>query len=250
MALTKIRPFKETGQHSYHRRAIGHDYHAPFIYHIIFKKAEGCEPFGSLGGDARIAPGEPGCAQIVESVLGTVIAKGVVHLPYEYPIIKICKFCVMPDHVHVLLQVRWRSEMHLDDYMDALTELIARRYSAKMAVKIRRVFTPEERLRKKEAWLSAAARGTVLVSPFISPDEKQVRAEAEALGARVILIVHEAFGERYKPAAHDFELCSSGHLLIISLGLPLGTPLTRYLCERMNQLAFTLAEGSGEAVKE
>ncbi|MBD5355865.1 MAG: hypothetical protein HDR88_02525 [Bacteroides sp.] len=40
MSASEIKPFKETGEHSYHRRAFSHDYFAPFIYHLILKKLQ------------------------------------------------------------------------------------------------------------------------------------------------------------------------------------------------------------------
>lgn len=318
MASSGIRPLKETGEHSYHRRAFAHNYYAPFIYHIILKKNPACEAFGHVKGDAGIRPGCEGCAYIEETALGRVIAKSIVHLPYEHRILKLLQYCVMPDHVHVLLQVRYKSYKHLDFYIDSLKQRVAAKYSKiagrlitedeifepgycdkplydnrsldglytyirenphrlamriqypqffsrarkliigdkeyegygnlfllrnpdKEAVKISRKFTPAEKERKRHDWLAQAAEGTILVSPFISRDEKQIRAEAEALGASIILITHEAFGERFKPSAHDFELCEQGRLLIISLGLPAKTELTREHCLTMNDLALTLA---------
>ncbi len=317
-----FRPFKETGVHSYHRRSFHHDYHAPFIYHIILKKEKGCENYGVVAGDARIPPGDPGCARIDESLLGRVVAKMIIHLPFEYPFLKILQFQVMPDHIHFILQVLYRLDRHLDFYVEDLKERIAARYSSlvngkfvgkdifeesyydkplyrdrsldgwyvyirenphrlamriqfphffqrvrglqigerrvegygnlflfrnpdKSAVKISRRFTPEERNSKRYGWLSGAAKGTILVSPFISKDERAIRTEAEALGGKIILIVHEAFRVRYKPGAHDFELCSQGRMLIISLGYPVGTPLSRALCEEMNALAAEMA-GEGD----
>lgn len=318
MGSSLIKPLKETGEHSYHRRAFAHDYHAPFIYHIILKKAAGCEIFGSIEGDARIAPGNPGCAKIRESELGKTIAKSILHLPYEHPVIKIYQYCVMPDHVHLLLQILFRTDRHLDFYIDGLKAKIADRYSKqrklriddnlifeigycdkplydnrsldglfryvrenphrlamrrqfprffqrirklkigaeeyeaygnlflfrnpdKEAVRISRKFTPEEKHEKIAGWLAGAERGAVLVSPFISKEEKAVRAEAEALGAKIILIAHEAFPERYKPAARDFALCAAGKLLIVSLGRPPQSDLSRAVCLRMNALAEALA---------
>ena len=225
----------------------------------------------------------------------------------------------MPDHVHILLQVQFRSDKHLDFYVDELRSRIAMKYSKKAgrivedteifeigycdrplydgrsldglytyirhnphrlamrqqypqffkrvcklricdhdysaygnlflfrnpdkdAVKISRNLKHEEILEKKASWLSSASKGTILVSPFISKAEKNIRTEAESLGARIILIVHEAFTERYAPAAHDFELCSEGRLLIISLGLPIGTEISYAICSDMNKLAKTIAE--------
>lgn len=77
--------------------------------------------------------------------------------------------------------------------------------------------------------------------PFISAEEKAVRAEAEKAGARIILITYAAFPELFKPSAHDFELCSQGRLLIITLGLPKKTILSRSLCLEMNALAEKIA---------
>ncbi len=110
----------------------------------------------------------------------------------------------------------------------------------KEQVVVHRADDDATRRRNRERWLYAAANGGVLVSPFISPAEKAVRAEAEALGGRLILITDTHFGERYKPAAHDFELCLRGRLLIVS---PLGdtAPLSRERCLRMNDFASALA---------
>ena len=68
------------------------------------------------------------------------------------------------------------------------------------------------------------------------------RSVAETLDAKIILITHEAFKDRYKPAAHDFALCAEGRLLIISLGLPAGTDISYPICSRMNDLAKTISE--------
>lgn len=321
MSSSEILPFKETGHHSFHRRAFAHDYYSSFIYHIIINKQPGFNNFGSVEGDARIPFGNPGCARIKESELGKIIAKNIIHLPYEFPIIKLHKFCVMPDHVHMLIQILFRSDKHLDFYMDYLMERIASKYSAltgtafsvedifvkgycdkplydnrslnglyiyieqnphrlamrqqqpqfftrmrhlrieekeyeaygnlfllrnpdKAAVKISRKFSPDEKAELKESWLTSASTGTVLVSPFIHAEEKEIRSKAEELGAKIILITHTAFGERYKPGARDFALCEEGRLLIISLGLPPKTDLSRSICNRMNDLAKTICSNS------
>lgn len=318
MSSSEIKPLKESGEHSYHRRAFNHDYFAPFIYHIILKKASGCEVFGYVEGNARIAPGNPGAAKIKESALGKIIAKSVLHLPHEYPILKLHQFCVMPDHVHVLLQVLFRSDKHLDFYIESLRSRIASKYSDmvgrdiqdeyifqigycdkplydnrsldglytyirenphrlamrqqfpeffqrtrklaigdkeyeaygnlflyrnpdKEAVKISRSYSMAEKAEKKAHWVSAAEKGTVLVSPFIHDYENQIRKDAEAVGAKVILIVHEAFPQLFKPADHNFKFCEQGRLLTISLGLPFGTELKRDICLRMNALAKEIA---------
>lgn len=120
---------------------------------------------------------------------------------------------------------------------EAYGNLFLFRNPDKSAVKISRSFTREEKPKKKARWLEEATTGTALVSPFISKEEKAIQAEAESLGTNLILFSPEAFPERFKSAAHDFALCSSRRLMIISLGLSAKTELTRYLCQRMNALA-------------
>lgn len=107
----------------------------------------------------------------------------------------------------------------------------------KYAVRMRRRFTYDERLSHKEEALNLAYKGTVLVSPFISEYEKEVKDIAESNGFPYILIQYQCFPENFKPPKHQFELCSKGKLLIISLGYPLKTKLTRYICNEMNKLA-------------
>ncbi|MDE5773618.1 MAG: hypothetical protein K2H86_04085, partial [Muribaculaceae bacterium] len=303
----------------YHKRAFAHNYRAPFIYHIILKKREGVTSFGAVRGDARIAPGEPGCAFVEETELGRSIAKSILRLQVQFPILQIYQFMVMPDHVHILLRVKEWLEKHLDFYVEDLVSDVGKHYSAKVgtriegkdifqpgycdkplllqrsldglfryirenphrlamrrqfpqffrrirrlkigdeeyeaygnlflfrnpdkeAVKISRRFSDEEKVSKRYVWLNSAANGTVLVSPFISKEEKEIRARAETLGAKIILITHEAFSEHYKPAARDFALCSEGRLLIISLGLPAGTNLSRAHCLQMNEMAGRIVE--------
>lgn len=98
---------------------------------------------------------------------------------------------------------------------EAYGNLFLLRNPDKVSIKISRNTSPAEKLKKQEAWLSEAITGTIMVSPFISEDEKSIRVNTEGIGGKVILLTHEAFPEIYKPAARDFNLCSEGRLLII-----------------------------------
>lgn len=313
-----IKPFKETGQHSYHRRAFNHDYFGPFIYHIILKKQKGFESFGKVVGDAKIPFGNPGCAEIEESAIGRIIAKEIIHFPYEYPIIKILQFKVMPDHVHLLLQVLYRSDKHLEYYIQNLLEKIASKFSRiknkeinfleifepgfcdkplyenrsldgwyiyiknnphrlamkwqyprffqkkrnlkigdqefeaygnlflfknpdKVSVKMSNKYSEEIREEKIRTYINLASKGTILISPFIHPDEKIIRKKTEDISGKCILIQLEKFSEKYNPPAHEFKQCSGGNLLIISMGYPVGTPLTKKICNEMNTLASLIS---------
>lgn len=115
----------------------------------------------------------------------------------------------------------------------------------KSAVIIHRSYSAEERRVLREEWLSVAPDDGVLVSPFISKDEKEIRTAAEQAGGKIILITDIPFGERYKPARHHFSQCEQGNLLIISLpplpGSDQARSLSRERCLRMNKFAETLA---------
>lgn len=74
---------------------------------------------------------------------------------------------------------------------------------------------------KLHRWTHLAENGGVLVSPFISPAEKEVRRQCEEANGRIILLSNKPFGEREKPAARDFQRCAEGRLLILAPSSPL-----------------------------
>ena len=108
----------------------------------------------------------------------------------------------------------------------------------KEQVVVHRADSDATRAKNHDVWMHCAANGGVLVSPFISPDEKAIRAEAETLAGRVILVTNIPLSDRDKPSAHDFDLCAKGRLLIIAPRQPIG--LTRTSCLQMNALADTI----------
>ena len=112
----------------------------------------------------------------------------------------------------------------------------------KEQVVIHRADSEEVKIENLERWRHVGLNGGVLVSPFISPAEKAVREEAESQEMRIILITHEALPERFKPSAREFALCSEGRLLILSLGYPVGTVLSRAHCMQMNAFAKELSK--------
>ncbi|MDY4811183.1 MAG: hypothetical protein SO168_03850 [Muribaculaceae bacterium] len=116
----------------------------------------------------------------------------------------------------------------------------------KEQVIVHRADSKATRLHNRDIWLYTAANGGVLVSPFISPAEKEIRAEAEKAGSRFILITADPMAERYKPTGREFALCEEGRMLIISAPAT-PTPgasasgLSRAHCLQMNELARQLA---------
>lgn len=86
----------------------------------------------------------------------------------------------------------------------------------KAPVVIHRADSESLRENKLRRWRHLAENGGVLVSPFISRDEKVVRQQCEEAGGKIILLSNKPFGEREKPSARDFDLCTRGRLLILS----------------------------------
>ena len=115
----------------------------------------------------------------------------------------------------------------------------------KEQVVVHRCENEAERAAHRQRWLCNAANGGVLVPPFISPAERAIREEAEAMGGRIILIRRESFGERFKPAGHDFDLCTQGRLLIIAPWQEYGLKgtVTRQQALALNRIAAQVAQG-------
>ena len=85
------------------------------------------------------------------------------------------------------------------------------------AVIVHRKSSDEEKAKQCERWLHHSYGGGVLVSPFISKDEKDVRAKVEKFGGRVILISDKPLPPPpWKPAYSDFYRCARGELLILA----------------------------------
>jgi len=85
--------------------------------------------------------------------------------------------------------------------------------------------------------LEQAWRGKVMVSPFISPGEKEIaHAVMEQEYGSLILIRPEGFPPLYKPSGAYFDLCAQGRLLVLSPFTHTGRKqeLTRERCLQMN----------------
>lgn len=124
-----------------------------------------------------------------------------------------------------------------DRVCEAYGNLFLMRNPFKDCVVVHRADSKDDFERKCGSWMDMVEDGGVLVSPFIAEREKTVRKKAEEVGGKLIVIVNEAFGERFKPSAHDFRLCEEGRLLLISTGSNRAQELDRKACLRMNGMA-------------
>lgn len=118
--------------------------------------------------------------------------------------------------------------------------------SFKEQVIVHRADSPQQFAANLERCVYIAANGGVLVSPFISPREREIREAALAAGGRLIKLLPLPFSDRQKPAAADFRLCEEGRLLTVSpLTLPgapaPGAPVTRAAAISLKALAAAIA---------
>lgn len=111
-------------------------------------------------------------------------------------------------------------------------------------VRFSRRFSEAEFAAMRESWLEIAKNGGVLVSPFIHQEERKIREEAVALGAKIIHIRPNGFREKHKPMGRDFDLCAQGRLLEIAPAewRKEWETGTRRLFMNMNSLAERLAD--------
>ncbi len=111
----------------------------------------------------------------------------------------------------------------------------------KAAVRISRRFSTEELTRRRLQWEETVREGGVLISPFISPAEREVRDYAIENGGNIILLTRDYLDDRFKPAGVLFDLCAEGRLLVLSTGAPNNGRLSRAEALAMNDLAESLA---------
>ena len=91
----------------------------------------------------------------------------------------------------------------------------------------------------------AAREGAVMVSPFISPDEKRIQAKLLEERLPFICIADNGFGEYYRPADGLFDAVAAGRVMILSPWEydPKKRHVTREECVAMNKMAEEICEG-------
>lgn len=131
---------------------------------------------------------------------------------------------------------------------EALGNIFLLRNPLKKQVKSSRKFSGKQLEEAVRSWIFTVEENGVLVSPFISPVEKEFRDYALANGGNLIIIEENGLGERYKPGGKYFDLCAAGRLLIIA---PVEKhlerqPMTRAKAMALNSLAALIASDDFE----
>lgn len=114
-----------------------------------------------------------------------------------------------------------------------------------LAVRVSRRCSEEQIQTHINTYLSAAQKGSVLVSPAISPGEKRVMRAAFDAKLPVIVIVGNGFTDYTKPSGEQFDACAEGRLLLLA---PWehhtdNRKLTQQQCQAMNLMAIEIQQG-------
>lgn len=109
----------------------------------------------------------------------------------------------------------------------------------KVAVIVHRAYSDADFERYKREWLACGEAGGVLVSPAISPREREVMHEAMERGYCIIHLRENGFPPLYKPSGRSFDACAEGRLLQISPWEyhEYNKRITRAQCLFLNELA-------------
>lgn len=112
------------------------------------------------------------------------------------------------------------------------------------ALQVSRRIAPETLETVQAEMLDRVRNDGVLVSPFISPGEKDIARAALDAGGAVILMKPDGFPPCFKPHGKYFDLCQQGRLLILACRPPAtaATPVIRDLCLAMNRWCQQIAK--------
>ena len=95
------------------------------------------------------------------------------------------------------------------------------------------------------ACVLAARKGVVMVSPFISPNERRIQTKLLEEGLSFICIADNGLGEYYKPADGLFNAVAAGRVMILTPWKydPKKGHVTREECVAMNKMAEEICDG-------
>ena len=94
-------------KHNGHRRAFFHDYNRPGTYMITMVTEGRKRVFGCIEGHIRGKQGTADYPHLHCSALGSlVLQEEVKKIPMFYPMVEVWKVALMPDHIHLLINVK------------------------------------------------------------------------------------------------------------------------------------------------
>lgn len=94
-------PYKKDFTHHNKRRKRDHDYCAPWKYHFTIEKDPSAPAFSQL----RIDSVTPDGVSIDLFPIGKIIENAIWEIPLHNQDIKVISYIIMPDHIHIIIQV-------------------------------------------------------------------------------------------------------------------------------------------------
>ena len=112
----------------------------------------------------------------------------------------------------------------------------------RIAVRVSRRLDSHQIEMEKARYLDMARQGTVLVSPAISPGEKQIMRAAFDAGLPTIVLVENGFTPLTKPKGEQFDACAEGRLLLLAPWEHHNEKraITAYQCQQLNLMAIEI----------
>ncbi|MCM1309685.1 MAG: hypothetical protein NC301_01500 [Bacteroides sp.] len=123
--------------HKNNRRKFGHDYSAPWKYHLTIGKASAAPDFSQLKVGSLLPDGVD--VELLE--LGKLIQQAIYALPEFEPRIKVYQYIIMPDHVHLLINVVEPLERPIGNFIGGFKTGIAKKWRAKINNPDAQIFT-------------------------------------------------------------------------------------------------------------
>ena len=234
------------------RRMVGHDYNGVAIY-MVTLCVEGRRPLlGELRGpDDRHArpwvyPSPVGQERLWEEGYNDRIlhSGGQLDRWIQYLIDNPRRLWIKRNHPDLFLQQT--------DIVIGSTPVVAMGnrslldYPEKVEVRCSRRLSEADIDHECQRYLSMAREGAVLVSPCISPGEKEVMGTAFEAGYPLIVLIENGFSPYQKPSGRQFDACSQGRLLIVAPWPHHDDyrKITKKQCEELNALARHISDNS------
>lgn len=116
----------------------------------------------------------------------------------------------------------------------------------RIAVRVSRRLDSHQIEMEKARYLDMARQGTVLVSPAISPGEKQIMRAAFDAGLPTIVLVENGFTPLTKPKGEQFDACTEGRLLLLAPWEHHNEKraITAYQCQQLNLMAIEICDNN------